>query len=437
MALDDLDALRRALDLPRPPPRLPVEGRVRAVRGLTVRASFPGARVGDRAEILRRDAPALACEVIAFDDAEITLLAFDACVGVGPGDPVRPLPGEATVPCGEALLGRVLDGQGAPLDGRGPLRGPTVLRPVRADAPSPLSRAPVREVMATGVRVLDGLLPLAQGQRVGLFAGSGVGRARCCGQLVQVRGRRGPGGAGGRARAGGAGVPRHGAHGTSPRADVVVVATAEALRCSATAPPRWRPRWPSTFATRPRRAAADGLGHARGPRDAGRRARGGRASGTPRHAPERVRRAAVAAGAHGRGRGRITAVYTVLVEGGDLDEPVADEVRALLDGHVVLDRALLARGRVPPVDVLASSSRVAGAVASAAQRADIAKVRATRSRTRREAHRARGVHPRERRAHTDEALAKRDALERFLRARIARGAHAADETLRRLAALAQ
>jgi hypothetical protein len=117
----------------------------------------------------------------------------------------------------------------------------------------------------------------------------------------------------------------------------------------------------------------------------------------------------------GAARGLITAVYTVLVEGGDLDEPVADEVRALLDGHVVLDRALLARGRVPPVDVLASASRVTGAVTAETQRAHIAKVRALLHalETRRELI-ALGAYTRGSDALTDEALAKRDALERFL-----------------------
>jgi type III secretion protein N (ATPase) len=114
-------------------------------------------------------------------------------------------------------------------------------------------------------------------------------------------------------------------------------------------------------------------------------------------------------------RGTITAIYTVLVEGGDLDEPVADEVRGLLDGHVVLDRALLARGRVPPVDVLASASRVMDAVTTPAHRASAARVRALLHalESRRELIALGAYTPGSDRL-TDDALARRDALEAFL-----------------------
>lgn len=440
MAFEDLDAIRRALALPLPAPSLPVEGRVRAVRGLSVRASIPGARVGDRAQIVRRDAPPLACEVIAFDDEVVTLLAFDACVGVGPGDLVRPLPGGATVRCGDGLLGRVLDGQGEPLDGRGPISGACTPRPVRAEAPSPLHRAPVREVMATGVRVLDGLLPLARGQRVGLFAGSGVGKSALLGQLVRgcaadvvVVGLVGERGREVREFLDGVLTPEVASR------TVVVVATAEAPALQRVRAAEVATAVAEHFRDEGRAVLLlmDSVTRvARAMRDVG------LAAGEPpvrRAMPPSVFAAlpALLERTGGAARGLITAVYTVLVEGGDLDEPVADEVRALLDGHVVLDRALLARGRVPPVDVLASASRVTGAVTDDAQRAHIAKARALLHalETRRELI-ALGAYTRGSDALTDEALAKRDALERFLtqdRAELT----PRDETLRRLASLAR
>ncbi|MEZ4393066.1 MAG: FliI/YscN family ATPase [Polyangiales bacterium] len=414
----DLEALRRALDLTPPGPLHVVEGRVTSVLGLGVRAQIPGARVGAMGEVLRRDGAPVPVEIVGFDERGATLLPLGDTVGVGPGDPVRMTGSVASIACGEGMLGRVLDGRGAPLDGRGPLAGETRARPLRAEAPEALRRQRVREPMPTGVRVIDAMLTLAAGQRVGIFAGSGVGKSALLGQVLQ-----------------------------GCAADVVVVAlVGERGRevrefLDDVLDPAVAPRTVAVVATSDApallrlRAAEAATAIAEHFRDEGRAvlllmdsitrvARAlrdvGLAAGEPpvRRAlppsvfaalPRLLERA-------GPGeRGAITAIYTVLVEGGDLDEPVADEVRALLDGHLVLDRDLLARGRVPPVDVLASASRVMDAVTPASQRSAAARVRALLHalETRRELI-ALGAYTRGSDALTDEALSKRDALEAFL-----------------------
>lgn len=416
--MDDLDAIRRGLGIN---PRAPLgagEGRVRAVRGLAVRATVPGLCVGDRAVIVRRGGAPLDAEAVAFDDDGVLLLPFGETAGIGPDDIVRASPGGATVACGDGLFGRVLDGTGSPCDGRGPIEGATTARPVRAPAPDPMRRQRVREALPTGVRVIDGLLTLAAGQRVGLFAGSGVGKSALLGQVLR------------RCAADVVVVALVGERGREVREflddalDDASRARAVAVVATSDAPALVRLR-----------AAEVATAVAEHFRDEGRRvlllmdsvtrvARAqrdvGLAAGEPAvrrslppsvyaMLPRLLERAGPSA------RGTITAIYTVLVEGGDLDEPVADEVRGLLDGHVVLDRALLARGRLPPVDVLASVSRVMDAVTTPAHRASAARVRALLHalETRRELIALGAYTPGSDRL-TDEALARRDALEAFL-----------------------
>ncbi len=340
-------------------------GSVRGLVGLSIRARMPDVRVGDTVRIVRRRGEPLVASVVGFDHPDVLLMPFGDPAGVGPDDAVEAFTEGAEVVAGDALLGRVLDGLGAPMDGAGALVGDRV--PVFRAPPSPLERPRIREPLPTGVRAIDALLTLGRGQRVGLFAGSGVGKSTLLGQiargasadvvvvcLIGERGREvvefledalGPEG---RARA------------------VVVCATSDAP-----AMVRLRGAYTAT-------AIAERF------RDAGKNvlllvdsltrfARAGRevalAAGEPparRGYPPSVfaalapllERAGTAA------RGSITAIYTVLVEGGDMEEPVADEVRGILDGHVVLDRALAARGRYPAIDVVASLSRLMPSVAS-------------------------------------------------------------------------
>src|SRR5687767_9027870 len=154
-------------------------GRVLAVTGLSLRFSMPGVRVGDVVLVKRKGEP-LACEVVGFDRGEAVGMPLGAITGVGPDDEVDSTGGGFVVRASDALLGRVVDGLGRPIDG-GPTLDGGVLVSVDRDPPSPLERRAVSKPLATGVRVLDGLMTMGEGQRVGLFAGSGVGKSTLLG----------------------------------------------------------------------------------------------------------------------------------------------------------------------------------------------------------------------------------------------------------------
>lgn len=369
----DLDALRERL---REVPAARVTGRVVSVTGLSFRLVVPGVRVGDVVRVTRREG-ALLGEVVGFDGATAVAMPYGALAGTGPDDEVEVLESGGAVPAGPSLLGRVVDGLGRPLDGLGAL-GRTTLVPVDRSPPPALARRPVSRPLATGVRVVDGLLTMAEGQRVGLFAGSGVGKSTLLGAiargtaadvvvvaLVGERGRE-------------VGEFLEHALGAAGRAkSVVVVATSDAsalerLRAAEVATAyaeHFRDEGARVLllvdsVTRFARAAREvGLAAGEPP------ARRGYPPSVFARLPRLLERA-------GQGeRGSISAIYTVLVEGGDLDEPVADEVRGILDGHVVLDRRLAARGRYPAVDVPASLSRVMDAVTTPEHRASARRFR--------------------------------------------------------------
>ncbi|HEY8429789.1 MAG TPA: FliI/YscN family ATPase [Sandaracinaceae bacterium] len=361
--------LRRALEAIAAADPVEVTGRVEALVGLAVHATVPGVRAGQVVEILREGAPPLEGEVIGFEGDTATILPLGDARGVGPGDPVRATGRPLCVTAGDALLGRVLDGLGRPLDGKPPPEGEPwpVLRP----APPPLSRARIERPIATGVRAIDGLTTFGEGQRIGLFAGSGAGKSTLLGRIAKS------------ADADVVVVGLVGERGREVREfledclgddglarSVVVCATSDAPALV-----RMRSAWVATalaehFRDRGRRVlllmdsvtrfarAAREVGLAAGEPPARR--------GYPPSAlaalPVLLERSGMAE------RGSITAVYTVLVEGGDLEEPIADEVRGILDGHVVLDRELGARGRWPAIDPLRSLSRVMDRLVTSAHR---------------------------------------------------------------------
>src|SRR6185295_9497811 len=176
----DLNQLRA--ELARTPSVTPA-GRVRAVTGLAVRATLPGARIGEIVRIRRRGQP-LDAEIVGFSSGEIVALALGDVVGVGPDDIVEATGETLHVRVGPALLGRVVDGLGRPLDGLGPLDAATSV-PVDRAPPPALERQPVTRVLPTGTRAIDALATLGQGQRVVLFAGSGVAKSRLLGSLAR------------------------------------------------------------------------------------------------------------------------------------------------------------------------------------------------------------------------------------------------------------
>jgi len=352
-------------------------GAVRSVTGLAVEVIGLTAGVGEVLEIGEEGAAPLRAEVVGVRAGVLACMPLGTADGVAAGVPVRRAAPRLSVRVGDALLGRVLSGLGEPLDGR-PL--PAGLAEVPLDAPPPpaLDRQRVCEPLPLGVRALDTLVPAGRGQRFGLFAGSGVGKSSLMSMvargaradvvvlaLVGERGREvrefleddlGPEGLARsvvvvatsdepplvrlRAAATATAVAEHF---RDQGLDVVLmmdsltrVATAQReIGLSVGEPPATRGFPPSVFAMMPRLLERAGPGVV----------------------------------------GSITGIYTVLVDGDDHDEPVADAARSILDGHVVLDRKLATAGHFPAVDVLGSVSRVASRVTTPEQRADATAVR--------------------------------------------------------------
>ncbi len=353
-----------------------VTGSVTSVLGLTVTVQGIRAAVGD---LLTLHLPGgqIPAEVISVGGGKLTCLPLGQVLGIGPGTEVTSTGGPLEVAVGAALLGRVVDGLGVPIDGLGPLAG-TQLVQVENDAPPPLSRGRVVRQLGVGIRALDSLVPVGSGQRLGLFAGSGVGKSTLLSMIargteaqvvvIALVGERGRevrefvendlGAAGLRrsvvvvatsdqpplVRLRAAFVATRIAEWFRDRgADVVLlmdsitrVATAQReIGLSAGEPPATRGFPPSVFALLPRLLER---------------------AGSAEH-------------------GSITGIYTVLVEGDDLNDPIGDTVRSILDGHVVLDRRLATSGHYPSIDVLESVSRVAPAVTNRGQRTASTSVR--------------------------------------------------------------
>jgi type III secretion protein N (ATPase) len=342
-----------------------VSGRVREVTGLVVRACIPEARVGDVVEIERREGT-LRAEVVGFAGEEVVLMPLGDVAGVGPDSSVQSMGEPMTIRAGEGLLGRVLDGLGRPIDGGPALEGPgfedwRINRP----PPDPLARQRIEDALPIGIRAIDGLLTVGRGQRVGLFAGSGVGKSTLMGQiarfceadvnvicLIGERGRE---------------VREFleevlGEEGQ--KRSVVVCATSDRpslirLKSAfvATAIAEWfRDQGLDVMlmmdsVTRFARAQREvGLAAGEPP------ARQGYPPSVFSMLPKLLERTGCGA------TGSITALYTVLVAGGDMEEPIADEVRGILDGHILLSRELASRNHWPAIDVLPSLSRVMNSV---------------------------------------------------------------------------
>lgn len=349
-----------------------LDGKVSNVVGMVIEASLPGGTLGELCRIHTRTGDLIRAEIVGFRGEKVLLMPLDQTVGISPGSRVERSPRPLSVEVGPALLGRVIDALGNPIDGKGPIVG-LKSQPVYADPPNPLMRRRIKEILPTGIRSIDGLVTVGKGQRVGIFAGSGVGKSVLLGMvaryteaqvnviaLIGERGREvrefierdlGPEGL---------------------KRSVVIVATSDqaamvrvkgALIATAVSeyfrnegldvmllmdslsrvamaqreiglavgePPTTKGYTPSVFALLPRLLERAGTSS----------------------------------------KGSITGLYTVLVEGDDLDEPISDAARAILDGHIVLARRLAMRGQYPAVDVNASISRLRNDIVSDEQKAE-------------------------------------------------------------------
>ena len=344
-------------------------GTVRGAVGLAVEVSGIDAAVNDLV-YLGAHPNAVPAEVVATSPTSLQCMPLGPLDGLHVGMPARTAKRPLTAPTGNALLGRVLDGLGRPIDGKGPLTGAQHVT-ISGKAPHPLDRQRVNQPLDLGVRVLDTLVTVGRGQRIGLFAGSGVGKSSLLSMiargtdaqisviaLVGERGREvrefleddlGP-----------EGLAR----------SVVVVATSDQ-------PPLVRLR-AAFVATRIAESFRDQGGDvvlmmdsltrvAMAQREIGLSA--GEPPATRGYPPSTFGLLAQLLERAGTGpTGSVTGIYTVLVDGDDHNEPIADAARSILDGHVVLDRKLAVAGHFPSVDSLGSISRVASRVTSKEQR---------------------------------------------------------------------
>ena len=339
-----------------------MSGKVTQVIGLVIESKGPNVSLGELCYIKSRfpNVEPIPAEVVGFREGLVLLMPIGEMQGIGPGCEVISAQKTLQVKVGMELLGRVLDGLGNPMDGKGPILSKTEY-PLHAEPPDPLQRPRIKDSLYVGVRAIDGLITLGSGQRIGIMAGSGVGKSTLLSMIarnteadisvISLVGERG--------REVRDFIERDlGEEGL--KRSVVVVATSDkpalvrikgAMTATAIAeyfrdqgrrvvlmmdsvtrfamaqrevgltigePPATRGYTPSVFALLPRL----------------------------------LERAGTSA------RGSITGIYTVLVDGDDMNEPIADAVRSILDGHIVLSRAIAAQNHFPAIDILASVSRV-------------------------------------------------------------------------------
>jgi flagellum-specific ATP synthase len=357
--------------------RADCEGAVVRVSGSTVESAGPVLGLGEMCGIRIRDGRRILAEVVGFKQDHLILLPLEHIEGISPGDTVTGRTTPRHIMLSTHVLGRVLDGLGQPIDGKGPLSG-NDKRPLDVSSPSPLSREKIKTPLALGIRSIDGLLTCGRGQRVGIFAGSGVGKSVLLGDiangsdaevnvvaLIGERGRE---------------VREFLEENLGPKGlarSVVVVATSDT-------PPIQRVK-AAFMAVTIAEYFRDQVGNvlfmmdsltrfAQAQREIGLAA--GEPAATKGYCPSvfsLLPRLVERLGCSQTGS--ITGILTVLAENDDLNDPVADSARSLLDGHIVLSRALASRGHYPAVDILQSVSRLMPAVVGKEHRLAAQKLR--------------------------------------------------------------
>ncbi|WP_290633340.1 flagellar protein export ATPase FliI [Aquisalimonas sp.] len=355
--LERLRSVETQVERPRPVP----SGVLRRMVGLTLEAEGCQAPVGARCLVSTPQGLEVEAEVVGFGNDSLYLMPTGDVHGLTPGATVTPQEGvyEATV--GKSLLGRILDGAGRAIDGGGSL-GATERMPLLGEALNPLSRAPIREPLDTGVRAINGLLTVGRGQRMGLFAGSGVGKSVLLGMMTRYT------------NADVVVVGLIGERGREVKEFIEDILGEEGLKRSVVvaAPADASPLMRLHGAMQATAIAEyfrdqgqqvlllmDSLTrYAQAQREIGLSI--GEPPTTKGYPPSvfaRLPRLVERAGNGEVGGGSITAFYTVLAEGDDQNDPIADAARAILDGHVVLSRDLADSGHYPAIDIEASVSR--------------------------------------------------------------------------------
>jgi FliI/YscN family ATPase len=397
---------------------MPVTGEVQRVVGLLVESSGPAAGVGELCRVRTSGNRSVPVEVVGFRDGRLLSVPLSETIGIRPGDRVISTGQTPSIPVGAGLLGRVIDGFGRPLDGRGPLDR-TRQAPLQSPVLNPLDRHGIHQPIGTGVRAIDALLTAGRGQRIGVFGGSGVGKSTLLGMmargteadvvvlcLVGERGRE---------------VRSFIEHDLGPRGlerAVLVVSTSDNPALA-----RQRAAYAATAIAESFRDAGQHVllmmdsvtRFAMAQREIGLAAgEPPTAKGYPPSVFARLPGLLERAGAV-RGKGSITAFYTVLVEGDDQNEPIADAVRAILDGHIVLSRDLASRNHYPAIDILPSVSRTMPDVTTVEHRARAASVRDMLATIRDNEDLINvGAYVAGSNARIDQALARREAINRFL-----------------------
>jgi flagellum-specific ATP synthase len=345
-----------------------IKGRLKRMVGLTLEAVGCEAPLGGRCTVELEDGSTAEAEVVGFNDESLFLMPVGEIHGVTQGAHVVPTSKQFQIPVGDGLLGRVIDGAGKPIDGKGEIEA-FEHRSLNGKPVNPLNRSIIHEPLDVGIRAINSLLTVGKGQRIGLFAGSGVGKSVLLGMMTQsttadvvvvgLIGERGREvqefiqkilGEEGMRRAVVIATPAddsplmrmHGAMLTHTIAeyfrdqgkDVLMLMDSltrfamaqREIGLSVGEPPATKGYPPSVFAKLPKLVERAGMGGKKG--------------------------------------GSITAFYTVLVEGGDHDEPIADAARGILDGHFVLSREIAGSGRYPAIDIESSVSRVMNDIVS-------------------------------------------------------------------------
>ena len=375
MALPNFDLLRQRVRQIDP---IVIQGKIVEVVGLLVESTGPSSSVGDVCIILNRLGQEVGrAEVVGFRQERTLLMPLGTIEGITPGFTVVSTKRPLMVPTGDGLLGRILDGLGRPMDNRGPLQN-SGERPVFSDIPDPLRRNRIDTIFQTGIKAIDGLLTLGVGQRVGIFAGSGVGKSVLLGMMAK------------NCRADINVIALIGERGREVREfierdlgeegmarSIVVVATSDqpalirlkGAMVAAAIAESFRDQGKSVLfmcdsVTRLAMAQRE-IGLTIGEPPASK----GYTPSVFAMLPQFLERAG------NSDKGSITGIFTVLVEGGDMDEPVADAARGILDGHILLSRDLAHKNHFPAIDVLMSISRCAADVISDTQKKAVGEIR--------------------------------------------------------------